>query len=58
MSSDMVRMGVADKDFFRAKLRLVRIEPKAKLWNVQVTSPKFDSRKGHRDVKTLKPLKR
>jgi hypothetical protein len=43
----MVGMRVADKDFFRAELRFVRIEPESKLRNVQVTRSKFDARKGH-----------
>ena len=47
MSGDMVGMGVADENFFRSRLRFMRIEPKSKLCNVQVARPKFDARKGH-----------
>ena len=43
-------MGVADKNLFRAELRLVWVEPETKLGNVQITRPKFNSRKSHAET--------
>ena len=47
MRGDVVAVSMADKNAFRSGLRPVRIEPQAKLRQVQAAGAQFNSKQGH-----------
>lgn len=50
MGRNMIRMSVTDENPFRARLRLVRIQPQAKLWQIHPAAMKLDPEGSHRQT--------
>ena len=47
MRGDVIAVGMADEDFFRSGLGAVRVEPQAKLRQVEAADAQFNTKQGH-----------